>query len=204
MKKVMLSIILGCMVLTLCACGKNESNVDNNGGYNKTQESGSKKIYADLTMTRRIGVMDDLWIDLPSWREDGSETCRVAEYLNYYIVAITSKEDTNFEELYNNTAKSDLRHFVDRGTYEDFTPEMEEVKLASGIKAKKFNGTLKFEDYGDNYEYPAYGYYLEFNNYPIIVMAIETNTGSVNNTEEEWAKAKTYVDQAVETIRSNE
>lgn len=203
MKKIMLSILMGCMVLTLCACGSEKDNV-NNDNNKKIENKDTNEKYADLTMTRRIGIMDDLWIDLPNWREDGSETCIVAEYLNYYIIAITSKEDKDFESLYNNTAKLDLKHFVDRGTYEDFTPEMEDVKLKNGIKVNKFNGTLKFEDYGDQYEYPAYGYYLKFNDYPIMVMAIETNTGSKNNSDEEWFKAKTYVDQAVETIRSKE
>lgn len=203
MKKIFLSIIMMMMVLTLCACSKTEKTNDDNS--NKTDNKETSKKFDDLTMTRRIGVFDDAWIDLPSWREDSSETCRVAERYNYCIIAVISDEDYSFDELFNNVAKSDLKHFVDRGTYEDFEPDTkEEVVLSTGINATKFEGTVKLEDYGDKYEYPAYGYYLKFNNYPIMVMSIETNTGSQLNSEEEWLNAKNYVDKAVQTIRTSE
>lgn len=196
MRKILLSILMVGMVFTLCACGNSETESGRKNGIEK---------FEDLTMTRRLGTFDDAWIDFPNWREDGSETCRVAEKLNYYIIGFISDEDYSFDELFNNVAKSDLRHFVDRGTYEDFTPDKkEEVKLSNGIDATKFEGTLKLENYGDNYEYPAYGYYLKFNNYPIMIMSIETNTGSENNSEEEWLTAKDYVDKMVLTLRNSE
>lgn len=205
MKKVLLSILMVGMMFSLCACGNNKEQT-NDETNNKTEEkTETNKKFADLTMTRRIGVFDDVWVDLPSWREDGSETCRVAESLNYYIIAVISEEDYSFEELFNNVAKSDLKHFVDRGTYEDFVPDTsEEITLSNGIKATKFEGTLHLEDYGDVYNYPAYGYYFKFNNHPIIVMSVETNTGSVNNSEEKRLETNKYVDQVVQTIRSEE
>lgn len=205
MKKVLLSILMVGMMFSLCACGNNKEQT-NNETDNKTEEkTETNKKFADLTRTRRIGVFDDVWADLPSWREDGSETCTVAEWLNYYIIAVISKEDYSFEELFNNVAKSDLKHFVDRGTYEDFVPDTsEEITLSNGIKATKFEGTLHLEDYGDVYNYPAYGYYFKFNNHPIMVMSVETSTGSVNNSEEKRLETNKYVDQIVQTIRSEE
>lgn len=204
MKKVLLTILLGGMLFSVCACGK----IDNEGNntQNNTELTNEKsKHYDDLTMTRRIGVFDDLWIDLPQWREDGSETCRVAEYYNYYILAITTKEDYNtFDELYENEVKGDLRFFVFKGTYEDLKIEKKEVTLSNGIKATKFEGIVNVDSYGTPYEYPVYGYYLFYNNYPIIVMSIEIDTDSVNNTEERKQMTLDYVDKAVETIRSNE
>lgn len=201
MKKVLLSILTFGMVLTLSACGnKQNSSIDDNKGSN--QEASQK--FEDLTMTRMVGSFDDVWVDLPNWREDGSETCTVIESYNYYIIGVISKEDYSFEELFNNVAKSDLRHFVDRGTYDDFVPEtQEEVTLSNGIKATKFEGTLRLEDYGDKYEYPAYGYYFKFNNYPIMFMSVETATGSIHNSEEERLNTNKYVDKIVQTVKSS-
>lgn len=206
MKKILWTILLGGMMLSLCACGTNKTTNEENDTNNKTEEKKeTNKKFTDLTMTRKIGVFDDVWVDLPNWREDGSETCTVAEYMNYYIIAVISKEDYSFEELFNNVAKSDLKHFVDRGTYEDFVPDTsEEITLSNGIKATKFEGTLHLEDYGDVYNYPAYGYYFKFNNYPIMVMSVETDTGSANNSEEQRLATNKYVDQVVQTIRNKE
>lgn len=197
MKKIFLSILMICCLFTLCACNSNNSDISDN-----KQEVAKK--FDDLTMTRMIGSFDDVWVDLPNWREDGSETCTVAEYQNYYIIAVISKEDSSFDELFNNTVKSDLRHFVDRGSYEDFTPETkEEVLLSNGIQAIRFDGTLRLEDYGDKYEYPSYGYYLNFNNYSIMIMSIETETGSSLNSDEQRLITNKYVDEIVQTIRNS-
>ena len=200
MKKI-LFILMILVSVTLCACGK-ETNKVNNDNTDKTENNETSKRFEDLTMTRRIGSIDDVWVDLPNWTEDGSETCTVVSKLNYYIVALISSEDYSFDELFNNIAKSDLRHFVDRGTYEDFLPETKEVTLSSGIKATKFEGTLRLEDYGDKYEYPAYGYYFKFNNYPVMIMSIETDTLSTNNSETERLTTNKYVDEIVQTVRN--
>lgn len=197
MKKIFLSVLMICCLFTLCSCNSNNSDISDN-----KQEVAKK--FDDLTMTRMIGSFDDVWVDLPNWREDGSETCTVAEYQNYYIIAVISKEDSSFDELFNNTVKSDLRHFVDRGSYEDFTPETkEEVLLSNGIQAIRFDGTLRLEDYGDKYEYPSYGYYLNFNNYSIMIMSIETETGSSLNSDEQRLITNKYVDEIVQTIRNS-
>lgn len=207
MKKIWVAAIVAVVVIAgivlACTISKPNDNQDvDNSGAGSTETS---KKFEDLTMTRRIGSFDDLWLDLPGWREDASETCRVAESLNYYIIAVASDEYDSFDELFNNVAKPDLKHFVDRGTYEDFVPETkEEVVLSNGVKATKFEGTLRLEDYGDKYEYPAYGYYLEFNNKPVMVMSVETHTGSTYNSEEKRLETNKYVDQVVQTIRSEE
>lgn len=204
MKKVLLSILVVGMIFTLCACAK-ESDGLNNDNSSKVENKESSKKFDDLTKTRMLGSFDDVWIDLPAWREDGSETCTVVENLNYYIIGVISKENYSFDELFNDVAKADLKHFVDRGTYEDFKPDTkEEVSLNNGIKATKFEGTLRLEDYGDKYEYPAYGYYFKFNNYPIMIMSIETDTGSVNNSEEQRLTTNKYVDEIVQTIKDSE
>lgn len=211
MKKILVGVLAAVVVIAgiVLACIMSKPNDETGAGTaNIGKENDSKETtpkYEDLTKTRRIGSFDDLWLDLPGWREDGSETCTVAENLNYYIIAITSDEYDSFDELFNNVAKPDLKHFVDRGTYEDFVPETkEEVTLSNGVKATKFESTLRLEDYGDKYEYPAYGYYFEFNNKPIIILSIETHTGSKYNSEEGKQEANKYVDQVVQTIRSKE
>lgn len=205
MKKMILSILMVSMVFLLCACGKDLEQTNNeNENKNETEVKEETKKDEDLTMTRMIGSFDDILMDFPSWQEDGSETCTVVERYNYYIIAIISGEDYSFDELFNNEAKSNLRHFVDRGDYEDFIPDKsEEVTFNNGIKATKFEGTLRLEDYGDKYEYPAYGYYFKFNNYPIILMSVETSTDSILNSEEERLKTNNYVDKMVETIRNS-
>lgn len=205
MKKILLSILMVLLCVSLSGCGSNDST--KNDGTSKVENKGENtKKYADLTMTRRIGVIDDVWIDLPNWREDGNETCTVVEYLNYYIIAAISKEDFDFDELFNNEVKPSLKHFVDRGTYDDFVPDKkEEVVLNNGIKAFKFEGTLTMDSYGDKYNYPAYGYYFKYNNYPVIVMSVETEKGGKDlNSEDERNKTNKYVDQVVETIREHE
>lgn len=203
MKKSLIGAIVAVVaIIVLVFVGIKVFKPQTNDNVNDTKKESSKK-YDDLTITKRIGSFDDLWIDLPSWREDGSEDCSVAEYLNYYIIAVTSDECDNFEDLFNNAGKPNLRHFVDRGNYEDFVPETEEeVTLENGIKATKFEGTLHLEDYGDSYEYPTYGYYLKFNDKPVMVMSVETDTGSVNNSEEKRLTTNEYVDKVVQTIRS--
>lgn len=205
MKKILLSIMMVLLCISLSGCGSNDST--KNDGTSKVGNKGEDtKKYADLTMTRRIGVIDDAWIDLPNWREDGNETCTVAEYLNYYIIAAISKENFDFDELFNNEVKPSLKHFVDKGTYEDFVPDKkEEVVLNNGIKALKFSGILTMDSYGDTYNYPAYGYYFKYNNYPVIVMSLETEKGGKDlNSEDERNKTNKYVDQVVETIREYE
>lgn len=195
MKKIFLSILMICFLFTLCACNSNNSDINDN-----KQEVAKK--FDDLTMIRMIGSFDDVWIGLPNWREDGSETCTVVEYQNYYIIAVISKEDSSFDELFNNTVKSDLRHFVDRGSYEDFTPETkEEVLLSNRIQTIRFDGTLRLEEYGDKYEYPVYGYYLNFNNYSIMIMS--TETGSFLNSDEQRRVTNKYVDEIIQTIRNS-
>lgn len=125
--------------------------------------------------------------------------------MNYYIIAMISEENYSFNELFNNEAKSDLKHFVERATYEDFIPQKsEEVTLSNGIKSTKFEGTLPVNDYGTPYQYPAYGYYFKFNNYTIMIMSVETDTGSINNSEEQRNATNKYVDEIVQTIRNTE
>lgn len=195
-------VMLLCVTLSGCGSDNSTQKTDAGDAENKNEEF---KKYADLTKPRRIGSFDDAWIDFPAWREDGSETCRVGEFYNYYILAVISDEDYDFDELFNNETKSDLRFFVDRGVYEDFVPDTkEEVTLENGLNASVFEGTLTMEDYGDIYNFPTYGYFLKFNNYKLMVMAVETNTGSANNSEERWNDAKRYVSQMVETIRDHE
>lgn len=202
MKKILLSILMVGTLFTLSACGKDGSNDSNDTG--KAESVKNTKKYDDLTMTRMIGSFDDVWIDFPGWREDGSETCTVVESYNYYIIAVISKEDYTFEELFNEEAKSNLRHFVDRGNYDDFVPDKtEDVSFSNGIKTTKFEGTLHLEDYGDEYNYPAYGYYFKYNNYPIMIMSVETDTGSQLNSEESWLQANDYVDRMIETIKNS-
>lgn len=198
MKKVLLSILMVGMTFSMCACG-NDKQPNNYSDKNEVKLETYKK-FDDLTMTRMLGSFDDVWVDFPSWRENGSETCTVAEHLNYYIIGVISKEDYSFDELFNNVAKSDLKHFVNRGTYENFIPEKtEEITFSNGIKATKFEGTLSLEDYGDVYNYPTYGYYFKFNNYPIMIMSVETDSN--DNSEEERLITNNYVDKMIETIR---
>lgn len=202
MKKILLTILMTGMILTLCACGMKTDKVSIDSS-SKTENKETNKKFDDLTMTKMIGSFDDVWMDFPNLREDGSEDCTLVIDMNYYIIAVISKEDYSFDELFNNVAKANLRFFVDRGTYEDFTPDTkEEVTISNNIKATKFAGTLRLEDYGDKYEYPAYGYYFKFNNYPIMIMSIETHTDSVNNSEEKRLANNKYVDQIVQTIRT--
>lgn len=201
MKRVLLYLIMFGLCFGLSACGSNE-------GEEKTLENNKESVskYADLNMNRKIGVIDDAWVSLPSWREDGSETCTVVENLNYYILAVISKEDYSFEELFNNEVKSSLKHFVDKGTYEDFVPDNKsEVTLDNGIKAVKFDGVLSMDSYGDTYNYPTYGYYFKYNDYPVMVMSVETEKGGKDlNSEDERNKTNKYVDEIVETIREHE
>lgn len=207
MKKILLAVIVTAVVVVgiVLTCTMFKPNNENNANNTVTENTETSKKFEDLTMTRMLGSFDDLWLDFPNWREDGSETCTVAESYNYYIIAIASDEYDSFDELFNNVAKSDLRHFIDRGVYEDFVPEtQEEVILSNGVKSTKFEGTLRLEDLGDLYEYPAYGYYLKFNNKPIIIMSVETNTGSIQNSEEGRLTTNKYVDQVVQTLRSEE
>lgn len=201
MKRILLYVILLGLCFGLSGCGSNK-------GEEKTLENNKESVskYADLSMNRRIGVIDDAWVSLPSWREDGSETCTVVENLNYYILAVISKEDYSFEELFNNEVKSSLKHFVDRGTYENFVPDNKsEVTLDNGIKAVKFEGTLSMDSYGDIYNYPTYGYYFKYKDYPVMVMSVETEKGGKDlNNDDERNKTNKYVDEIVETIREHE
>lgn len=204
MKKVLLSILTFVLAFTLCACESNSTN-ENNDSNNQTENNVTKK-FEDLTKTRRIGTFDDVWVDLPNWREDGSENSKVIESKNYFIVAVISEENYTFEELFNNKVKSTLKHFVDRGTYEDFQPNTkEEVTLSNGIKATKFEGNLSMDNYGTIHEYPTYGYYFNYNNYPIMIMSVETTISGVdNNSEEQRLNTNKYVDEIVQTIRDSE
>lgn len=203
MKKILLSaLITVIMMVSLCGCSNTQ--------INDTKEENNQKIskkFDDLTRTTRIGSFDDVWVDIPEkGRLEGSETSEVIENMNYYIVMAISKEDYSFDELFNNEVKATLKHSVDRGTYEDFTPDTaEEVKLSNGIKATKFEGTLSMDSYGTAYEYPTYGYYFKYNNYPIMIMSVETTIGGASkNSEEQRKTTNKYVDEIVQTIRNTE
>lgn len=207
MKKVLLGVFLVVMIVALIFVGIKLSKPQTNEINNTNTENNKKtsKKFNELTMTRRIGSFDDVWVDLPNWREDGSETCTVAENMNYYIISVISEEDYSLDELFNNVAKADLKHFVERATYEDFVPQKSgEVTLSNGIKATKFEGTLHLDNYGTPYQYPTYGYYFKFNKYPIMIMSVETDTESVNNSEEQRLATNKYVDEIVQTIRNTE
>lgn len=204
MKKILLTCFLGSILLTLCACGIKQNDSSNNIKKEENKQETNKK-FEDLTITKMIGSFDDVWIDLPDWRENGSETCTVIENMNYYIIAVISNEDYSFDELFNNVAKSDLKHFVDRGNYEDFIPDIkEEVTLTNGIEAIKFEGILSMDSYNTLYEYQTYGYYFKFNNYPIMIMSIETAKAGVDkNSEEQRVTTNKYVDEIVQTIKNH-
>lgn len=216
MKKALLTVLLGAMVFSFCACGSTQNDSENSKKTENTQTTESKdktesnqktpQTFDDLTMPRRVGSFDDVWVDLPSWREDGSETSLIVENMNYYIVMAISEEDYSFGELFHNEMAGTLRHFVDKGDYEDFVPDTtEEVTLDNGIKATKFEGTLHMDSYGSLYNYPAYGYYFKYNNYPIMIMSVETSIGGEDkNSEEQRAETNKYVDKIVLTIRDSE
>lgn len=216
MKKALLTVLLGAMVFSFCACGSTKNDSENNEKTenNQTTESKEKtksnkntaKKFDDLTRSRMVGSFDDVWVDFPSWREDASETHVTMENLNYYIVIAISEEDYSFDELFHNETAVALRSSVDRGDYEDFVPDTtEEVTLDNGIKATKFEGTLHMDSYGTLYNYPAYGYYFKYNNYPIMIMSVETTIGGEKlNSEEQKAETNNYVDQIVLTIRDSE
>lgn len=206
MKKVIIGIVVvAVIVVAIFACSKLKTNDTNNVNAVSSQETSKK--FEDLTNTQRVGSFDDVWVDLPKWRlESSSETSVTIENVNYFIVMAISKEDYSFDELYNNEMKSTLKHSVNKGTYQDFTPETkEEVKLSNGIKATKFEGTVVMDNYGTIYKYPAYGYYFKYNNYPVMIMSIETEiSGASKNSEEQRTTANKYVDKIVQTIRNTE
>lgn len=207
MKKLLLGVLIAVvMLVSLSACGNPQPRTNDANTANIENDQKTSKKFNELTMTRRIGSFDDVWVDLPNWREDGSETSLIIENVNYFIVIAISKEDYTFDELYENEMKSTLKHSVDRGNYEDFIPDSkEDVKLSNGINATKFEGTLSMDNYGTAYKYPTYGYYLEFNNYPIMIMAVETEKGGANkNSEEQRIATNKFVDEIVQTIRSTE
>ncbi len=207
MKKVLLGVVIGLIVIgvVLFVCLKPEKESEM-GGENSTENNQEPvKKFEDLTKTERIGSFDDVWVDVPSWRVGGSETSLVLENMNYFIVAAISKEEYSFDEIYENEMKSTLKHSVNRGDYTDFVPESEEVILNNGIKATKFEGTLSMDSYGTLYEYPAYGYYFKFNDYPVMIMSVETDiAGKDKNSEEQRQTTNRYVDEIIQTIRSAE
>lgn len=199
LKNILLTFVVFLLSIILCGCSKEDVGEKDNTSKKEQKNS-------DLVMTRRIGSFDDLWLDLPNWREDGSETCTVIEYMNYYIMAVSSKEDYTFEELFNNETKPNLKHFVDKGTYDDFTPDSkEEVVLSNGINATKFDGILTMDSYGTLYKYLTYGYYFKYNNYPVMIISVETTkTSADKNSEEQRLATNKYVDEIVKTIRISE
>lgn len=206
MKKVIIGIVVvAIVVVAIFACSKLKTNDTNNTNTGSSQETSKK--FEDLTDTQRVGVFDDVWVDLPDWRlESRRETSITIENVNYFIVMAISKENYSFDELYNNEMKKALKNSVNRGTYQDFTPDAkEEVELSNGIKATKFEGTVVMDNYGTIYKYPTYGYYFKYNNYPVMIMSIETEKGGASkNSEEQRTTANKYVDEIVQTIRSTE
>lgn len=193
----------GVFAFSLFACGSKESG-DKSGSKSEAKQEMSQS-FDDLTMTQQIG-MYEMYVDLPSWRMDYGEDFFTAENQNYFIVGMTSDACSSFEELYNDVAKSTLKAMVSRGEYEDFTPDKkEEVTLNNGVKATKFEGTVRMDSYGTLYEYPAYGYYYTFNKQPVMIMSLETTIGGEDlNDEEQRSTTNGYVDQIVETIRKTQ
>lgn len=200
MRKYLLSLILFGMLFVLCACGNDIKNEDSN---NKTELKEEIIKFDDLTMSRMLGSFDDVWVDFPNWRENGSENCTVVESYNNYIIGVISMEEYSFDELFKMEVKPNLKHFVENGTYEDFVAESsEEVNLSNGIKATKFDGKLSMDSYGTLYEYPVYGYYFKFNNYSIMMMSVATDT-KASDSEVRRLEANKYVDEIVQTIRNS-
>lgn len=189
MKRILIFLLMISAVLIFGGCSNKNVDTDNKEEVKK---------FDDLTMTRSIGTFSNLWIDLPSWREENSENCITISNQNYYIITVISEEDYTFDELYNNEIKVNLSQFVDRGTYSDFAPNKDEVILSNGINAVKFDSNLSMDSYGTLYEYPAYGYYFKYENYPIMVMFVDIDT---TNNEEKRNDIKKYVDEMVQTIR---
>lgn len=201
MKKALLSILLSAMVvLSLSSCGKEPAKASNT----ETPQNSGKK-FSDLTIAKEVGSFDDVWVDIPEgWRVDASETSMTLSKMNYFIVMSISREAYSFDELYENEMKSTLKHSVDNGSYGAFTPEAEQVDL-NGTAADKFEGTLSMDNYGTPYEYPAYGYFLSYNSYPIMIMSVETKiAGEDKNSEEQRLEANKLVDEIVQTLRSEE
>lgn len=64
----MLAVIaIGTLIFCCIKIGNPQTNEINN--TNTDNNKNTIKKFNDLTMTRNIGSFDDVWIDLPKWRE---------------------------------------------------------------------------------------------------------------------------------------
>lgn len=219
MKKVVLTILvivlLGTLIFLIGGNKKKDTtgneSVDSGKNVSTENKNGSYKTFSDLTKTQQIGANNQIWVDVPSWRLDFDSNSFNAESKNYFIIGATSSEievsdslKETFTTLYNSEIKSTLKNNVERATYDDFTPSSSrEETLSNGIKALKFEGTQTADVYGTEYSYPIYGYSFNYNNQPIVIMSIVTTIGGENlNTEEQQIETNKYVDEIVQTIRS--
>lgn len=205
MKKILLSLLCGTMVLSMTTgCGSEPTNTGNQetNNNNQTEENikQEESVSVDLPLTHKVSGKN-IYVDAPNWQEIDKGFTKLYILHGEKYVAITAEKNNTATDLTkaHDYAFEKFKQNIQNYSYVNslnVTKDSEET--INGIEVYKYEGTLNC---GKDTVYNAYviGYSFIMDGVPCTI------TGSVINQEQKdemIKEVKSTVESMIKTLRS--